>query len=312
MSPTSGITNFTVDAETIISASLRKCGVGLRGETLSAEDIQESREALNFMIGAWMRTGLRLWKTIEVTLFLETSKQFYVLGPNGDKATADTVFETTLAVGAAAAATTISLASVVGLNDSDVIGIVLDGGTIHWTTVDVAATTTIASGLASAAASGNTIYAFASLTPRPNKVLEARYRYEGGETFPLTVSSRKDDFSYVMTSNGPTISVHYDSKIVDGVLRIKPPSHTSLRQIVLLVQLPIEIFSDIVNLADFPVEWYKALVWNLAVELAPEHGIGSSELDDLVLLASKAYTEANDSDTETEATYFEPIVEEEY
>lgn len=68
--------------------------------------------------------------------------------------------DTTLAAGAAAAATSLTVASITGMAAGDLIGILLTDGTTHWTTVSgtpTGVTVVITTGLASAATSGDAV-----------------------------------------------------------------------------------------------------------------------------------------------------------
>jgi hypothetical protein len=84
-----------------------------------------------------------------------------VAGP-GVVYTAATRVDTTLSSGAASSASTVTVASASGIASGDVIGVLLDSGATHWTTVNGAPASnviTLAVALPSAAASGKAVVA---------------------------------------------------------------------------------------------------------------------------------------------------------
>jgi len=80
---TSGSTDFTLNRNEIINAAFRTIGVGVRGETLSAEEVADGSEALNLMLKAWDAYGLPLWRRDQTSLTLVASQNSYTFGPTG-------------------------------------------------------------------------------------------------------------------------------------------------------------------------------------------------------------------------------------
>jgi hypothetical protein len=142
---TSGTAVFTMNRDEIIATALENVGVYAAGETISAEDTTMCARRLNMMAKAWMAHGAHLWAMKEATLFLSVGTQSYSLGASGTHCT-NTYVHTTLSTDEATNSTSIGLSSATGMSASDNIGIVLDDGTIHWTTISGApgTTTTIA------------------------------------------------------------------------------------------------------------------------------------------------------------------------
>jgi len=81
---TSGTYSFTLTRDELIKASLRLLGVGHRGESVPADEINDASEALNIMLKAWQADGLQLWKKESQSITLIASKGTYSLGPTGD------------------------------------------------------------------------------------------------------------------------------------------------------------------------------------------------------------------------------------
>lgn len=80
----SGSFDFNVTRDELIKASLRLLGVGHRGESVPADEINDAVEALQIMLKAWQADGLQLWKRDEQSITLTGSKRVYTLGPTGD------------------------------------------------------------------------------------------------------------------------------------------------------------------------------------------------------------------------------------
>ena len=80
----SGSYDWTVTRDTLIEAAFRLIGVGHRGESVPADEINDAAEALNFMLKGWQADGLQLWKREEQTIPLVASQATYTLGPTGD------------------------------------------------------------------------------------------------------------------------------------------------------------------------------------------------------------------------------------
>jgi len=84
----SGSTDFSVTANDIIKGALRVLGVIASGETPTAEEISDAKEALNMMVKSWMgpnnplMPGLKMWARENATLNL-SAKAVYSLKPSG-------------------------------------------------------------------------------------------------------------------------------------------------------------------------------------------------------------------------------------
>lgn len=81
---TSSSYDFTLTRDELILSSLRLLGVGHRGESVPADEINDASIALNIMLKAWQADGLQLWKREEQSIPLVASQRVYTLGPTGD------------------------------------------------------------------------------------------------------------------------------------------------------------------------------------------------------------------------------------
>ena len=68
---------------------------------------------------------------------------------------------------------------------------------------------------------------------------------------------------------------------------------------------PIQDFNATTDFLDFPQEWFNAIKWNLAYQLAFEYGVPVEILDRLKLIAKEEKDKAMSWDVEKESVYFQ-------
>ncbi len=275
---TSGSYNYSITRADIFQEAYEIAQSLDPGETLSASDVAAANRKLNLMVKAWMAQGIHLWAVQEATLFMADDTISYSLGPTGTHCTASYV-HTTLSTDEALGSTSIGITSATGMSASDNIGIVLDDGTIHWTTISGApsTTTTIVSGLASAATAGNVVFAYTSKIQRPLRIIKDtiyRRNIDNNDT-PVELISRSEyaQLSSKM-SEGKPIQVFYEPTLTNGTLKVwlSPDSVTDVLRF--SFERPIEDFDSTADNPDFPIEWGEAICYNLADRLSI--GLGCS------------------------------------
>lgn len=278
---TSGSSNFSVTGQEIVEGALRSLGVLGRGRALQAGDLEDGLEALNMLVKQWQgkadfAPGLKVWTRKRATLFLQNGTYEYDLGPSGDHATSDTYAETTMRVAASTSATTLEVASTTGMTAGDYIGIVLDSGSIHWDTVASVTdgdTVVITTGLASAAAIGRKVYAYTNKIQRPLQILTFNLREADGSDTPI-YPMLLEEYEAVPDKDAPGTPTRYlyESHLTNGVLRFDtaPDDVSDLGKFVYL--RPVEDLDAGSNDMDYPQHWFRALKFNLALDLAPEKG----------------------------------------
>lgn len=294
----SGSKDFTVTRTDIINAAMRKAGNYDAGDAPSAEESADAVLALNLMVKEWSVLGIDVPWRQTITLFLQPDTQSYTIGPSGSHATLSYV-ETTLSADAALGATTITLASTTGLTAADSIGVKLDDGTIHWTTIVNPATTSITTGLASAASSGNAVYAYTTKANRPQKVIYMHRRDASGQDTPVDPIG---EIAYRGLSNkgsaGPVNQAFYQPTLTNGTLFVWPANRGGPDKLILVCQPLVDDFDSSSNNPEFPIEWGNAIIWNLAVELAPEYGLSIKERQLLKFEATSKLNSLLDYDVE--------------
>lgn len=122
-------------------------------------------------------------------------------------------------------------------------------------------------------------------TPFPVKLLQA-FRTETNAKIPLEVMAREDFNILPTTSTGSPIKVNYQPFVNYGVVSFWPaPTSSNTATVTLVYQRPYQYFTTSTETMDFPEEWYNAIIYSLAVVLAPEWGV---PLQDRQVLKSEA------------------------
>jgi hypothetical protein len=258
-----------------------------------------------------MAQGAKLWAMKEATLFLAEGTASYSLGSTGTHCT-NTYIETTLSTDEALGSTSISLTSTTGMAASDNIGIVLDDGTIHWTTISGApgAPTTIATGLASAATSGNVVFTYTSKITRPQRIdTDSTYWHStAGNDTPVQMISRSDYAQITSkTTTGKIVKAYYDKQLINGVLKVWPTPDSAKDVLKFSYERILEDFDASANTPDFAIEWGEALILGLADRMAPSGRIlEPNELARLKARADEALIIAMNYDREDVSITFQP------
>lgn len=278
---TSGTTVWTLNRNEIITAALRKLRVINAAATAPAADITTGSQALNAMVRSWQIKpgGITLWFDSEVCLFLTKDAQNYTLGPTGGHCCllSDAV-ATQLSANVAVSATALTVVSNAGIAASDYLGVELDDGTLYWSTQSGApggsTGLTLASGPPSAASSGNYVFSYTTKITRPIEILEARTRDTSDSDMPLTIHEGRREFMAITdkTSSGLAMDLYLSPTITNSTLYAWPVADDVQQRIIMTVRRVCEDFSGSSDNFDGPPEALRALIYNLAVELAPEYG----------------------------------------
>lgn len=126
-------------------------------------------------------------------------------------------------------------------------------------------------------------------TPYPLHLLQA-VQLDANSGTRITIDIIADYNFNLLPSNssGVPIQVTYQPKMNMGVIKVwpTPDSYAATNVTLQLTYLrPLEYFSASTDTADFPEEWVSAIIYGLAVRLAPEYGV---PLQDRSLLIKEA------------------------
>lgn len=312
---TSGSTNFTLTRDQIIKDALYLLNVLGAEEEPQASDLAFCSRRLNSMVKQWMSQGLHLWALDEGILFLTKNTASYNLGNTASDAYCTTAADavlTELGGDEAASQTALTVDDSTGMAANDIVGIELNDGTTHWSTissVDSSTQITIADALASAAAENNNVYTFTNRITRPQRIHEARL-VKGISTTtetPMAMVSRDDYFNLpTKTNNGTPVEFYYSPQLTSGKLYIWQRPEDTSRYIRFTYERILEDFDAAANNSDFPVEWLDALVYNLAVRVAPAFGRDQKIIATLAPMALSYLNDLLDYDNEHTSIQIQP------
>lgn len=309
---TSGSVDFTMTARQVINSAFSKIGVKTAEQALEPEEFQDGIDALNLMLKAWQAQGLHLWSKEEGVLFLDKGKTDYFLGSTGDEATTlDDFIGTTTDAATIATDVLIPVAITTGMATSDKVGVALDDGTRHWSTIssiDPGVSITIASGLASAAASGNTVFTFTNLIDRPLRVLSSR-RKTFGQDNEISVNSWSRDqyFNQVnKTSQGTVVNYYYSPQLGNGRFYVWQTASSINDFVRFTFERPIEDIDIGDDTLDFPVEWLEAIVYNLAARLTDDYDAPAQKVQTVSNKAVAFLDDLLGFDEEMESIFLQP------
>lgn len=323
---TSGSWNFSATAGDVIRSALEDLGVVPPGAAIPSAWSTMALQRLNFLAKQWqgnsdLAPGMKVWTRQRIALFLEYGQQEYLVGPaSTDSRCATTWGHTTIDVVEAASQTTISVAattdsttnprSSVTMTAGDIIGIEMDDGTMHWSTIasiSAGDTVTVDDATDDTAAVGNHVYWFTSRAQR----------------FPLLehVILRNADTNNDVALDVLRTAVEYDLGIPDKFSDGTPtavfvePLATSTRVlfdtqpndvgyfVILTVLYPSEDYDATTDDIAFPQEWYAALSWELAFRLSPVSGRWTQEMQSN---RANALMMARSVNPEISSLYFQP------
>lgn len=317
--------DFTVTRDDIIAAALRKLGVLAEGQSASTNQTTYASQALNVMLKAWQSDGMPLFAVQTGYLYpLADTNDFQLASGSGNDHWTGELILTKLTADAAASATALTIsitaaADVTGtIANSDFIGIELDDGTIDWTTVSAGGGTTgltIATGLTSAASSGNRVYAYTAKQNKPRHILDIwRVEALSGTRVPVEqVSKSRLQGMQQLTEGVPTqwsyqitAQAIADNAADAGLLSVWPRFANGDYYLEIRFQHPFDDLDASTNNLSFPSDWMEAVIYGLATRLAPEYQVDMNSRSLLIKEAEAAKQRAFGAYTEGASTLVFP------
>jgi hypothetical protein len=310
----SGSSNFSTTRDQIIRRSLRLISVVKSGETPGAQIVTDAAEALNAMVKRWGKKGIHVWTVTEATLFPQASQVRYALASDSTDHATETYHDTTISADEASGQTTLSVTSTANMTNGDYIGIVLDDGTLHWSTISshTSSTVTIPDALADSAAAGNKVFNYTTKIVRPLKIVDARrYNIASQIETPISESqgglmARLDYQALPNKAQTGTINrAFYDPQRDTGYLYLWQPPTTVLDLVKFTWHRPIMDFDNAGDSPDLPQEWFDALAFNLAVSIAPEFDVPTEKLQQVAMMAASYLDDVQGDDRENESIFMQ-------
>lgn len=278
---TSGSYNFSVSRDDLIKHAMLEIGQLEPGESPTAQETTDCAERLNMMVKSWIVKGYHLWAIQDAVLFMVAAQQSYSLGSGSSDAewcAWDDYNQVELAADAAAAAGTVTVDDDDDIASADRIGVVLDDGTIHWTTVNgapAANVVTLTSALASEAAEGNVVFTYTSRLVRPVRIVPGTlYRRDiGGADTPVELVAKPEyDMLNAKAQSGKVIKAAYQPFLSSGRLWTWQCADLATDVLRFSYERPIQDFDATTDEPDFPIEAAEAIYKNLAVKIAGMFG----------------------------------------
>jgi len=277
----SGTSDFSVNRDALIAQAYRIIGALRAGGTPSADDITDANTALNIMIKAWQAHGLQLWVIKQATVIPVMGKLVYSLGDGlGDDNISLDMNKTELVIAAVISDVTVEVTTTADMLLGDTIGIVLDDGAIHWSSIALIVSptsVTLAAGLPAPASITNNVYSYTNKIVRPHELLELyRRNIDDVVDVPLIRLSRTDFFTLSdKDTQGTPVNFYYDPQLGSSKLSVWPTAGAIFASNSVFIASIKKPFDDLVTATDdfeFPQEWFEAIVYGLAERLAPMVG----------------------------------------
>ena len=329
---TSGTVVFRPNRDQIITQALILCGVidpENSAASPTAVQITNSSLILNTIVKQWETVGLELWERKYAIVFPQYAQGVFTLGnpgPSGDHACLTTPLgignfvQTTLSSAAVSSATSVVLTTITSNSSAGIpavtvatawnIGIQLDTGYIQWTTVNGApsgTTCTLSAALTSAASAGNIVYAYQTKMMRPLRILDAFVRQVSGSDVAVNIIPRDNYNRFgLKTSMGTPTQLYYDPQENNGQIYLYPQFSQVNMQLYIEFQKPIEDFTSSTDDFDMPQEWALALIYNLALYLAPSYSVSSEKFKQIQYLADTAFKSLDGWDQEAASVFLQP------
>lgn len=286
--------DLTSTAADVIQAALEDLQVTIAGESVDSDDQALALRALNKLVKQWSNPadgspGMKVWLRKQVYLFLAEGTREYLMGPSGVRAT-ESYNTTTIDAAEANGQTVISVAATTSMANSDIIGIELDDGSLHWSTVSsfsAGDTVTIAAAITAAASVGNRVFYYTPVNSqnylpfRPLEVLSAMLREynsdnEAVDSVKLDVYSREQLGAFEEMSNKSDMAdptcMYVEPRITQTRITLDAAAENVNKLIRMVVLSPADDLDAASDTIAFPPEWFAALEWELAKRIAPAFG----------------------------------------
>lgn len=307
---TSGTYTFTICSGDLIAQALRSIRVLPSGQAADANQVEDARVSLNMILKEWQSRGLFLWTTEDLTLFLAYNTASYLIGPSGTNCSA-TVVETEVATAASSGDSSIVVDSITGMSDGDYVGVQLDDDTMQWTTINgnpAAATITLTAVLTDDVAVDNIVVTYTTKAQRPVEITKVIKRDHAGNDIELTQLSRSE-WSAISskTQTGTPIQFYYDPLLTDGKLYLWPVPDDVTDRVIITHRRPIQTIENVVDDFEISEEWFRALKWELAAEIAPDYGVDLQTMSWLQAKADRHRAEADQLDVDHGSFFLQPV-----
>lgn len=295
--------DFSLNASEVFKEALENVGAIGVGDEIDSQHIGSLLRAFNIQLKSKQVRSLNLWTWKDAVLFLSPGETSYQLGPTGDH-TAETYVQTTLSTDAANGASALALTSTAGMTNGDSIGVVLNDGTLFWTTIAAVGGTDIAAPLTGNASPGNVVFTYTSKIQRPLSVKDVRLLHIDDAERPCNVIPVSEYNGYPnKTVSSEIVSIAHEPLMDNTLLRVWPANTLATDVLKFSYKKPVDDIDDVGGNIYAPVDCYDAIVTDFTSRIAGRFGASIAEQQNLERKAEKAFAEVHDFEDETSISF---------
>ena len=288
----SGTYTFTVTRDQILNQSGLNLGKLGEGQSLTPAEISDMSFLLNMIVKQWQgkadgAVGLKTFTRRHGDLFLQASTGQYLVGPAaqgwcaaGPQALGDPFVSPTLATTAVAGATSITLTSGTGIVAGSNVGVLLDSGTIQWTTAfasPIGNVLTLNAALASQASVNAQVFSYitANQGQQPIIVESCVLRDVYGEDIPIRIMRDVKEYSALPSKRDPNnisdpVAIYVEQQLFNSVLYTDcAGAQDPSKHLVIDYMEAVQDFNSSTDNPEFPQEWFLPITWELSKQAAP-------------------------------------------
>lgn len=145
-------------------------------------------------------------------------------------------------------------------------------------------------------------------TAKPLKIFQAwRNQDSMYSNVPMNIYTNYNyDLLPLANSSGTPVNLYYQPMRDSGMINLWPKPIDSTTTISIRYQAPFEDMTGATDDLDFPSEWTEAVIYLLAVRLAPEYGLPILDRQQLKKEADELHAQAMMFGTEEGSFFFQP------
>ena len=276
---------YAKTAGDLIRDALRAATISGISLPVQSEDFAQGQSALNDLLMSLQTEQIHIWAQTEALIPLSPDQTKYVFGT--DHAFTNYVYTTASA--AIATATSLTVVSTAGMTTGDFVGVELADGTRQWTTLTVvnSTTLTLTAALTGAVDDLASVYTYTTAIDQPVRIDSVRYAdtYTSDE-ISTSLASRDEYFNQPnKTTSGSVNTWHFQRNLDFGHLYIWPIADNCKRLLRITFIKPQYVPEDQSEDILIPPEWFVALKFKLAADLASSYGV---DINRQMMLEQKA------------------------
>lgn len=299
----------------ILTETMDILKVNQDGQTLQGEDVNRCLRAYNMMVTSWQTKGMLMWTYTDGVLFLQKGQREYdlsqaVTAATGARLTNNIIFDA-LSVAAVATDTTITVDDGTKFSASDNIGVVMDSGTIHWTTVNgapVGNVVTLTDAMPAAAAIDSVVYAYNDTYIPISRLIEDTGRYVDYSTSNQqeVIATQIDRIEYMnypdKSTQGSPVNFYFQraTTVEQGNAHkffIWSNPESGDMALNFSYERNVKIIGVKTDKIDFPQYWVEAICWNLAKRVMTKFGASAALVQEIKEGAHTTLVEALNYET---------------